>query len=408
MNYESSFSRDETARVDAQGNTVRAERRLWPVLLGVVAIAAIIAAAYFAFSKKSGLDAPAGVKASTAKTATGTGKDKEAPNVTVIVPGRSTVPNIVNATGTLAARRDLPIGAVGEGGLVTRVLVEPGQWVQAGQILAIVDRQVQSQQTNQIMAQIRVAESDVRLAENELSRARALLSRGFVSRADIDRKTAQRDGAIARLGVARAQYGENAARIRRLDIRAPSSGLILARHVEAGQVVGAGGAVLFRIADQGAFELLAQMSETDLVRMGVGYRASVVPVGSERTFPGQVHQISPIIDPQTRQGTVRIALPYDRALRPGGFASVKIDSGSVEAPLLPESAVQSDSKGNYVYVLGADNKVERRDVTVGSVNDQGVSILVGLEGTETVVMSAAGFLNPGEKVIPKLMVPPTK
>jgi HlyD family secretion protein len=408
MNYESSFSRQDAIFAQPDEKIERAKRRIWPALLGLLAIAAIITAAYFAFSKKSGVDAASGTKTAAAKPAGAGDKDKEAPNVTVIVPGRSTVANIVSATGSLAARRDLPIGAVGEGGLVTRVLVEPGQWVLAGQVLAVVDRQVQAQQTNQILAQIRVADSDVRLAENELARARALASRGFVSRADIDRKTAQRDGAMARLGVARAQYGENAARIRRLDIRAPSSGLILERHIESGQVVGAGGAVLFRIADKGEFELLAQMSETDLVRMAVGYRATITPVGSERSFPGRVRLIAPVIDPQSRQGTVRIALPYDRALRPGGFASVKIDSGSIEAPLLPESAVQSDPKGNYVYVLGADNKVERRDVTVGSVNDQGVSILAGLDGSEKVVMSAAGFLNPGEKVVPKLMVPPAK
>jgi HlyD family secretion protein len=123
-------------------------------------------------------------------------------------------------------------------------LVEPGQWVQAGQVLAVVDRQVQAQQTNQIIAQIRVSESDARLAQNELDRARALASRGFVSKADIDRKTAQRDGAIARLSVSRAQLNENNARIRRLDIRAPSAGLILDRKVEPGQVVGGGGAPL--------------------------------------------------------------------------------------------------------------------------------------------------------------------
>ncbi len=408
MNYESSFSRQKSEVANSEEPRAIAKRPLSPVIIALLAIAGILAAAYYAFSHKPDAGAAAGTKSAATKPAGDANKDKEAPSVTVIVPGRSTVANIVTATGTLAARHDLPIGAVGEGGLVTRVLVDQGQWVQAGQVLAVVDRQVQMQQTNQIAAQIRVAESDVRLAENELSRARALASRGFVSRADIDRKTAQRDGAIARLGVARAQFGENSARIRRLDIRAPSSGLILARHIEPGQVVGPGGTPLFRIAEKGEFEALTQMSETDLVRMGVGYRASVIPVGTDRSFPGQVWQIAPTIDPQSRQGTVRVALPYDRALRPGGFVSVKVDSGSIEAPLLPESAVQSDTKGNYVLIVGAGNKVERRDVTVGSVGDQGVSILAGLQGTETVVMSASGFLNPGEKVVPKLLVPPAK
>jgi HlyD family secretion protein len=403
MNYESSFSKSDATPAAEQG-LMRPQRRRWPLIVGLLAIVIIIAAAYYAFTQKpGGLDAsPAGKSAVPAD-----GKsDKQAPNVTVIIPGRTMVTNVINATGTLAARRDLPVGAVGEGGLVTRVLVEPGQWVAAGQVLAIVDRQVQAQQTNQIAAQIRVAESDARLAQNELDRSRALLSRGFVSKADIDRKTAQRDGAVARLGVARAQFGENAARIRRLDIRAPAAGLVLERNVEPGQVVsGGGGAPLFRIAQGGAFELMAQLSEADLARVNVGYRAQITPVGATASFPGTIWQIAPIIDPQTRQGTARIALPYNRALRPGGFASVKIDSGSIQAPLLPNSAVQSDVKGNFVYIVGPDKKVARRDVLVGNSSDQGIGILAGLDGTEQVVERAAGFLNPGETVEPKRSIP---
>jgi HlyD family secretion protein len=144
MNYESSFSRQDAIFAQPAEKIERTKRRIWPALLGLLAIAAIITAAYFAFANKSGVDAASGTKTAAAKPAGAGDKDKEAPNVTVIVPGRSTVANIVNATGSLAARRDLPIGAVGEGGLVTRVLVEPGQWVQAGQVLAVVDRQSES------------------------------------------------------------------------------------------------------------------------------------------------------------------------------------------------------------------------------------------------------------------------
>ena len=358
------------------------------LVLGVLILAAILVGAYFAFSQNQ----PMADKATATKSAGAAKADgKEAPTVTVIVPGRQTVPNFVTATGTLAAKRDMPIGAVGEGGLVTRVLVEAGQWVRAGQVLAVVDRQVQAQQSNQILAQIKVAEVDVRLAQTELDRSAALVSRGFVSRADIDRKVAQRDAARARLGVARAQLAENNARVRRLDIRAPSDGFVLDRKVEPGQVVGGGSGVLFRIAQGGDLEMQAQLSETDLARAAVGYRASVTPVGSERSFAGRIRQISPVIDAQSRQGMVKIALPYDSALRPGGFATATIDSGSIEAPLLPEASVQSDAKGNYVLVVGPDNVVSRQDVTVGTINEQGVSILAGLSGTEQVVERAGGF-----------------
>jgi hypothetical protein len=68
--------------------------------------------------------------------------------------------------------------------------------------------------------------------------------------------------------------------------------------------------------------------------------------------------------------------------------------------VLPQSAVMSDDKGNYVFVIGADNRVERRNITTGTVGDQGVSIATGLNGTEKVVVSAGAFLRPGEKVAP--------
>src|SRR3546814_19367186 len=77
--------------------------------------------------------------------------------------------------------------------------------------------------------------------------------------------------------------------------------------------------------------------------------ARVTPVGSQQSFMGRVWQVSPVVDPESRLGLARIALGYQKAIRPGGFASVRIVSGTTQTPLLPESAVQSDEKGNCVY-----------------------------------------------------------
>tara|TARA_R110000782_G_scaffold78293_3_gene155987 strand:- start:192000 stop:193181 length:1182 start_codon:yes stop_codon:yes gene_type:complete len=325
-----------------------------------------------------------------------------APRVTVMTPGRNTVSATINSTGTLAARREMPVGVVGEGGQVTAVLVEPGDWVKAGQVLARVERSVQAQQRASLAAQLEVARADARLAQSELDRAQALVSRGFISKADIDRKTATRDAAIARVGVARAQLNEQTARIGRLDIRAPAAGLVLTRDIEPGQVIGASSDVLFRMAKGGEMELLAKVGESDLARLSVGVRATVTPVGGTQGYEGQVWQISPVIDPQSRQGVARIAVPYHKELRPGGFASARIISGTAEASVLPESAIQNDDKGSFVYVVNAQNIVERRDVKVGQVSAAGVSILEGLKGGEKVVTLAGGFLNPGQKVQPEL------
>ena len=317
-----------------------------------------------------------------------------------MVPKPSTIAQLVTGTGTLAARREMPVGVAGEGGMVTRVLVEPGTWVGKGQVLATVDRSVQSQTAESLAAQLRVARADANLAQSELTRAQSLVSRGFVSKADVERKTATRDAALARVRVAEAQLAETRARNRRLDIRAPEAGLVLTRQVEPGQIVSSGSGVLFRMAMGGQMELRTQLSEADLQRVHAGVRAEVTPVGTNQVFAGEVWQVSPVINADTRQGIARIALRYDPALRPGGFASARIMAGAMVAPLLPQSAVQSDEKGNFVYILNAKNEAERRAITTGEVSDAGVAITSGLAGTERVVVTAGAFLNPGQKVIP--------
>jgi RND family efflux transporter MFP subunit len=390
MNYETGFSRDreELETIDDSGR--ESTRRRWLIIGGIaLLVLAIIGVAIWA-SRSAGT-AAAGAE----------GGSKQAPTVSVMVPGRQTVDRVISATGNIAARREMPVGVAGEGGMVSQVFVEPGQWVGAGQVLATIDRRVQTQQASSLAAQIAVSEADARIAQSNLDRATQLVSRGFVSKADVESKMAIRDAARARVNVARATYQQALASTSRLDIRAPAAGLVLERKAEPGQIVSPGSGVLFRMAKAGELELLARLGEVDLARMGVGQRATVTPVGSAQSFTGQIWQISPVIDPQTRQGVARISLAYDKALRPGGFASAKIVSGAAAVPLLPESAIQSDPKGSYVYVVGPQNKVLRRDVTVGDVTDAGVTILLGLTGQEAVVVSAGAFLNPGESINPK-------
>jgi RND family efflux transporter MFP subunit len=285
--------------------------------------------------------------------------------------------------------------------MVRAVLVDAGSWVSQGQVLATIDRSVQAQTAAQLAAQVQAARADAALAQNEYERSEALVGRGFVSKADLDRKRAARDAAVARVRVAQAQLGATRAQIGRLDIRAPTSGLILSRSIEVGQVVGPGAGALFRLAKGGEMEMKAQMSQQDLAFVKAGMAASVTPIGSDRSFSGSVWQVAPVIDPTSRQGEVRIAIPYDPAIRPGGFAEAKIAAGATTAPLLPQSAVLSDEKGNYVYIINGKNEVERRNVKIGNVDDQGVTVAEGVTGQESVVLSAGPFLNPGQKVSPR-------
>ena len=389
-------SRIETTTITTEQVVIRRRRRI--TIFAVLAALLVLAAAWYLMSRGGSADA----KTAEAKAAGEKGgRGGQRPPVTVVVPGRAQVARTITATGSLAARRDQPVGVAGEGGLVSRVLVDAGSWVGEGQVLATIDRAVQAQQAAQIEAQIAAARADAALAQSELDRSQALVARGFVSKADIDRKTATRDSARARVRVAQAQLAESRARIARLDIRAPSAGLILDRNVEVGQVVSSGSGALFRLARGGEMEMLAQMSQGDMAGMRVGLPATVKPLGAPQPVTGSVWQVSPVIDPTTRQGEVRIAVPYAAGIRPGGFAEATIRAGGVDAPLLPQSAVSSDEKGNYVYIIGPGDTVVRRDVTIGSVDQRGVAVVSGLTGQEAVVLSAGAFLNPGQKVLPR-------
>jgi HlyD family secretion protein len=387
MNRETSFRTSDTLVVSD-----RSRQRRWVIIGAVVVVLAAVV--LLLMMMRSGGES----KNAQAGAAGGAG---QIPTVTVVVPGRSQVARSITASGPLAARRDQPVGIAGQGGRVIRVLVDAGTWVRGGQVLAVVDRSVQAQQAAQLAAQVEAAKANAALAQSNYERAIALQGRGFVSKAEIDSKKATRDAAYAQVRVTQAQLGAQRAQIGQLDVVAPASGLILARNVEVGQIVSPGSGALFRLAEGGDMEMRAQVAQQDLTLIHAGMPASVTPVGSDRSFAGAVWLVPPVIDPQSRLGEVRISVPYDPTIKPGGFAEARITGGETTAPMLPQSAVLSDDQGNYVYIVNAKHEIERRNIKIGTVGDTGVTVIEGITGNEAVVLSAGPFLNPGQKVNPR-------
>ncbi|MEO7786232.1 MAG: efflux RND transporter periplasmic adaptor subunit [Sphingomicrobium sp.] len=389
MNRETSFEpSDRLIMVD------RSSRRR-TILIAAVVIGVIAVAIALAMMMNRDKEASSAAPADAAGARGG-----QVPTVSVTVPGQSSVARTITASGALGARRDQPVGVAGQGGRVVRVLVDAGSWVRAGQTLAVVDRSVQSQQAAQLTAQVSAAQANAALAQSNLDRAQGLVAGGFVSKADLDAKRAARDSAMAQVRVAQAQLGATRAQIGQLDIRAPTSGLILSRAVEVGQIVSPGSGALFRLALGGEMEMRAALSQQDLAAVRVGMAATVTPLGLDRPIAGSVWQVAPVIDPQSRLGDVHIAIPYSTSVRPGGFAEAKITAGETTAPMLPQSAVLSDADGNYVYVVNDKKMVERRAIKIGEVSAAGVIVAEGLSGQESVVLSAGPFLSPGRKINP--------
>jgi HlyD family secretion protein len=320
------------------------------------------------------------------------------PLVSVTSPGVTSVTSTVTFTGTVSARFDMPIGIEGDAGRIVGVYVEAGDHVKRGQLLAKIDESVWQPQVNRLAAGLEQARAQAALSAAEYRRAAAVEAAGALSAEEVEKRHALSLTDAANVKVAAAMLAEAEARLARMRVVAPADGVVLTRKAEVGQTASPGGEALFRLASGGEIEMRGQVAEQDMAVLTVGQPAAVYLVGSPQPFEGRVRLLGAVIDPQTRLGDIRIALKPNPSLRPGAFARGSVSVSKAERPILPQTAVLSDSKGPYVYLVGTDGRVERRDVQVGGTISAGIIITKGLTGNERVVTTAAGFLRPGEKV----------
>ncbi|MFO7275943.1 MAG: efflux RND transporter periplasmic adaptor subunit [Pseudomonadota bacterium] len=370
----------QTGSAERFGST----RTRW--IAGIVALVVAVAAVVWA------------TRGSAPAPATAVGSQTSVPLVTVVTPGRNAVQSTVTFTGTIHARNDMPIGVEGEGGRIVAVYVEAGDRVRAGQLLAKLDDSVLRPQVNRLVAALDEARAQANLSQAEYRRAQGVEAAGALSAEEIERRRAAAITDEARVKVAAAQLAEAQARLDRTEIRAPAAGVILTRRAEVGQTATPGGEPLFRLAKDGEVEMRAQVAEQDLPRLAIGQRALVRLTGIAEPFEGKIWLLGAVIDPQTRLGEVRIALPSHPLLRPGAFARAEVMVESAERIVLPTTAVLSDNRGTYVMIVNDENRVERRAVQVADTLPQGVVIADGLTGEERVIAVAGAFLREGEEV----------
>jgi HlyD family secretion protein len=320
------------------------------------------------------------------------------PLVSVMSPGVRPVTSNVTFTGAIWARYDMPIGIDGDAGRIVAIYVEAGDHVKKGQVLAKLDDSILIPQVNRLAASVEQAKAQAALSAAEYRRAQAVAPAGALSAEDVEKRRATSITDEASVKVAAAQLAEYEARLNRTHVVAPVDGTVLVRKAEIGQIANPSGDALFRIASNGEVEMRGQVAEQDLAVLKVGQPASIYITGLARAFAGKVRLLGAVIDPNTRLGEIRIALQPDPALRPGAFARGAVIVDKAERPVLPQTAVMSDSKGAYVYVVNEQNHVVRRDVHVSGTIDNGVIVDDGLTGGERIVMTAGGFLRDGEAV----------
>jgi RND family efflux transporter MFP subunit len=325
---------------------------------------------------------------------------KPAPLVTVLTPGLSAVTTVATFSGTINAQDEMPITVEGEGGRIAAVLVEVGDRVRRGQVLARLSTSVAQPQVASLQAALEEARTSADLAQAEYRRAQAVAASGALSAEEIERRRGAAANAEARVRSANAQLSESRARLGRTEIRAPADGLVLTRTAEVGQTATVGGEPLFRLGRGGEVEMRGRVAEQDLPGLAVGQEAKVYVTGIDTPFVGTVRLLGAVIDPDTRLGSVRISLKRDPLLRPGAFARGEVIVRADKRPVVPQTAVLSDPRGTYVLAVDPNNKVLRVDVRVSGTRNDGVVIESGLTGAERVVATAAAFLTVGETVRP--------
>lgn len=320
------------------------------------------------------------------------------PLVSVMSPGVTAVTSDVTFTGAIAARYDMPIGIDGDAGRIVAIYVEAGDRVKRGQQLAKLDDSVLIPQVNRLAAALEQARAQAALSSAEYRRAKAVEPAGALSAEEVEKRHATQVTDEANVKVVAAQLAEAEARLKRTHVLSPVDGTVLTRKAEVGQIASSGGDALFRIASGGEVEMRGQIAEQDLAVLKVGQPASVRLTGVSRAFAGRVRLLGAVIDPNTRLGEIRIALQPDPILRPGAFARGSVVIGKAERPVLPQTAVMTDDKGAYVYVVNDRSHIERRPVRVGGTIDAGIVVAEGLTGKERIVTTAGGFLRDGEAV----------
>ncbi|KTQ95385.1 MFP transporter [Aureimonas ureilytica] len=348
------------------------------------------------------------------------------PNISVLTAEPRELVASVTVTGTLTPRETVTVGADVDGLRVRELLVDEGDEVKAGQVLARLETDMIDVNLARSASQVARAEAAIQQAkaaiteaepasveaDASLKRTRALSDKGIVGQDVLDTRISAAATAAARLASARqnvalseadlaatrAERAELELRRSKAEIRAPTDGLVLRRVAQLGQIVSAAGGGLFEIARDGLVELDADVSETALGTIRKGEPAEVTAAGGIKS-QGEVRLVSPRVEQASRLGRVRIALPKEAALRVGAFARAVIETDRSTGVTVPRTAVNTGPQGDFVQVV-SNGVVATRTVTTGVSTGSAVEIRSGLQAGESVVAVAGTFVRDGDKVTP--------
>ncbi len=292
----------------------------------------------------------------------------------------------VTVTGPIEPIRTISVNAQTAGTLL-RVLVEEGNRVSSGQLVAELDARETS-------AQLERARAVLANAEAAFQRAERLQANGLTTDAELD-------AARSTYEIAKADLELWRTRLAFTRIAAPVPGVVTAKYVERGSAVSTNQA-LFEIADDSLLVVRVRVSELDVVHLEPGNPVTVrLDAYPEARIAGRVRRIFPSADAASRLVPVEVALgrtPADVVVRPGFLARIEFAFDRREDVLaIPTSAVGVSDGGTFVYIVDADTLL-RRPIDTGLTAAGWIEVEAGLEAGERVVTSGHVNLRPGMAV----------
>jgi len=349
------------------------------------------------------------------------------PAITVSTVARVTLRDRVLASGLVGPVERVQVPPLIEGQPIRSLLVDVGDTVAAGQVLAQLSSATLELQKSQFLATLASARAAIAQVEAQLIEARSsadeaqrvnvrtttLKNQGTASQAAADQAAAAAISATARVAVAtqslaaaEAQLTLVEAQIATVDLQlsrtrviAPVAGVVVERNAQLGGVASAAGPAMFVLIRDGALELRADVAEPDLLRLAVGQRAQLVAVGTDAALTGTVRLVEPAIDTATRMGRARISIDAPEQMRAGMFVDASILVAERAGLAVPVTALGSGTEGTTVMRVRG-GLVERLAVVTG-IRDRGmIEIVSGLAIGDLVVTKAAAFVHDGDHINP--------
>ena len=320
--------------------------------------------------------------------------------VTTARPAQSRLPLRLSANGNIAAWQEASVGSEASGLRLSEVRANVGDTVQRGQVLAVFASESVAADVAQARAGVAEAQAQAADAAANAERARAFEANGMMSKQQISLLLTGEQTAKARLDSAHALLAVQQIRLKNAQVLAPDSGIISARGATVGAVVGAG-TELFRLIRQGRLEWRGEVTSSEMARIKPG-TAVMVSAASGTKLQGKVRVVAPTVDPVSRNVLVYVDLPITSAtvasVKPGMFARGEFELGSSGALTVPQQAVVARDGFNYVFKVGADNRISQQKVEVGRRIGEQVEVTQGLAPDAAVAVIGAGFLNDGDTV----------